>query len=67
MCHRSCPGHGLVPGFSGLEVGGHCWDLVSPEHHVLAGKAKDIAAAGVMISALTAVIVFGILIYDEIG
>ncbi len=39
-------------------------DLVSPEYHVLAEKAKDIAAAGVMISALTAVIVFGILLYD---
>jgi diacylglycerol kinase len=41
-------------------------DLVSPDYHVLAGKAKDIAAAAVMISALTAVVVFGILIYDAL-
>lgn len=42
-------------------------DLVSPDYHELAGKAKDIAAAAVMLSALTAVVVFGILIYDEVG
>lgn len=32
-------------------------DLVSPEHHPLAGKAKDVAAAAVLISAIGAVIV----------
>lgn len=41
-------------------------DLVSPDYHVLAGKAKDIAAAAVMISALTSATVFGILIYDAL-
>ncbi|TXF91740.1 diacylglycerol kinase family protein [Neolewinella aurantiaca] len=42
-------------------------DLVSPEYHVLAGKAKDIAAAGVMLSAMTSAIIFGILIYDSLA
>ncbi len=32
-------------------------DLVSPDQHPLAGKAKDIAAAAVLISAITAIIV----------
>lgn len=31
-------------------------DLVSPEHHPLAGKAKDVAAAGVLIASLAAVV-----------
>lgn len=34
-------------------------DLVSPEHHHLAGRAKDIAAGGVLLAALTAVAVAG--------
>lgn len=32
-------------------------DLVSPDIHPLAGKAKDVAAAGVLLSAITAIIV----------
>jgi len=32
-------------------------DLVSPEHHPLAGKAKDIAAGAVLVSAICTVIV----------
>ncbi|MCB0650531.1 MAG: diacylglycerol kinase family protein [Saprospiraceae bacterium] len=32
-------------------------DLVSPEFHPLAEKAKDVAAAAVLISAITAIIV----------
>ena len=32
-------------------------DLVSPDYHVLAGKTKDVAAAGVFISAMAAVLV----------
>ena len=32
-------------------------DLVSPEYHVLAGKAKDVAAAGVLFASLAAGIV----------
>jgi diacylglycerol kinase len=41
-------------------------DLVSPDYHVLAGKAKDIAAAAVMIASLTSAIIFVILIYDAL-
>jgi diacylglycerol kinase len=37
-------------------------DLVSPEYHPLAGKAKDVAAAAVLIAAIGAVWV-GILIF----
>ncbi len=32
-------------------------DLISPDFHPLAGKAKDVAAAGVLLSAITAIIV----------
>lgn len=37
-------------------------DLVSPGHHPLAGKAKDVAAAGVLLTALGAAVV-GLLIF----
>jgi len=37
-------------------------DLVSPEHHPLAGKAKDAAAAGVLLTAIGAAIV-GLLVF----
>lgn len=37
-------------------------DLVSPQHHPLAGKAKDIAAGAVMLIAITAVVV-GLIIF----
>ena len=37
-------------------------DLVSPGHHPLAGHAKDLAAAGVLLTALGAAIV-GLLIF----
>jgi diacylglycerol kinase (ATP) len=36
-------------------------DLVSPEHHPLAGKAKDVAAAAVLLAACGSVVV-GLLI-----
>lgn len=39
-------------------------DLVSPDYHVLAGKAKDVAAAGVLVSAVTAFTVYFILVWD---
>ena len=32
-------------------------DLVSPAHHPLAGKAKDVAAAGVLMASLMAAVV----------
>lgn len=37
-------------------------DLVSPEYHPLAGKAKDVAAAAVLITAVGAVII-GLIIF----
>lgn len=37
-------------------------DLVSPEYHPLAGKAKDVAAAAVLLGAMGAVIV-GLLVF----
>jgi diacylglycerol kinase (ATP) len=37
-------------------------DLVSPEHHPLAGKAKDVAAGAVLLTAIAAIGV-GILIF----
>lgn len=39
-------------------------DLVSPEHHELAGKAKDVAAAAVLVSAVTAVTVYVVLVWE---
>lgn len=37
-------------------------DLASPEHHPLAGKAKDVAAAGVLLASLAALVV-GLLVF----
>lgn len=37
-------------------------DLVSPEYHVLAGRAKDLAAAAVFVSAFLAAVV-GLIIF----
>ncbi len=37
-------------------------DAVSPDHHPLVGKAKDVAAAGVLIMAVAAAVV-GVLIF----
>lgn len=37
-------------------------DLASPDHHPLAGKAKDVAAGAVLIAAIIAVIV-GVIIF----
>lgn len=40
-------------------------DLVSPEFHPLAKKAKDVAAAAVLIAAIIAVIIGFIVVYNE--
>jgi diacylglycerol kinase len=40
----------------------HLTDLVSPDYHPLAGKAKDVAAAAVLLAAMGAVAV-GLLIF----
>jgi len=42
-------------------------DLVSPDYHVLAGKAKDMAAAAVLVSAFTSFTVYGVLVWDAWG
>jgi diacylglycerol kinase len=36
-------------------------DLVSPGYHELAGRAKDLAASGVLCAAITAVIIGGLI------
>ncbi|MEM9528871.1 MAG: diacylglycerol kinase family protein [Bacteroidota bacterium] len=41
-------------------------DLVSPEYHELAGKAKDVAAAGVLFTAAASAIVALLLIGDSL-
>ena len=43
--------------FFSMEVLEALVDLVSPEYHALAGKAKDAAAGAVLIAAITAVLV----------
>lgn len=40
-------------------------DLVSPEYHVLAGKAKDVAAAAVLFAAIFSGLIAVLLIWDE--
>ncbi|MCJ8163791.1 diacylglycerol kinase family protein [Pontibacter sp. E15-1] len=37
-------------------------NLVSPEHHVLAGKTKDLAAGAVLMAAITAAVI-GLIIF----
>jgi len=41
-------------------------DLVSPEYHELAGKTKDVAAAGVLIMAIGAAILGFVIFYPKI-
>jgi diacylglycerol kinase (ATP) len=41
-------------------------DLVSPEYHPLAGKAKDLAAGAVLILALMSIIIGGIIFIPKI-
>jgi diacylglycerol kinase len=42
-------------------------DLVSPDHHPLAGKAKDVAAAAVLIAAIGAAIVGALLFIPKLS
>ena len=44
----------------------HLTDLVSPGFHPLAGKAKDVAAAAVLLAAIGAVAVAGIIFLPRI-
>ncbi len=41
-------------------------DLVSPNYHPLAGQAKDVAAAAVLLTAISAVIVGGLIFLPKI-
>ena len=41
-------------------------DLVSPQFHPLAGKAKDVAAGAVLLGAISAVVVGGIIFLPKI-
>lgn len=41
-------------------------DLVSPEYHVLAGKAKDVAAAGVLFASTASGVIAILLIGDAL-
>ena len=40
-------------------------DLVSPDYHELAGKVKDIAAGGVVLATLGAVVIGGIVFFTQ--
>ncbi|MEM9820933.1 MAG: diacylglycerol kinase family protein [Bacteroidota bacterium] len=44
----------------------HLTDLVSPDHHPLAGKTKDVAAAAVLIAAIGAAILGTIIFLPRI-
>lgn len=58
----------------GLVLGGECFnssveaivDLVSPDFHVLAGKAKDCAAGGVLLCSLVSFVVGCIIFIPKI-
>lgn len=41
-------------------------DLVSPEFHILAKRAKDAGAGAVLLAAILSVCVWGIIIYNKI-
>jgi diacylglycerol kinase len=41
-------------------------DLVSPQHHPLAGKVKDVAAAAVLLAAIGAVIAGGLIFIPKL-
>ena len=41
-------------------------DLVSPDYHPLAGRAKDVAAAAVLLTAISAAIVGGLIFLPKI-
>lgn len=41
-------------------------DLVSPEYHILAKRAKDAGAGAVLLAAILSVCVWGIIIYKKI-
>jgi diacylglycerol kinase (ATP) len=40
-------------------------DLASPEHHVLAGRAKDMGSAAVFVSLAQVVVVWGLFLWQR--
>lgn len=44
----------------------HLTDLASPDYHPLAGKAKDVAAAAVLIGAIGAAVAGGLIFFPKI-
>lgn len=40
-------------------------DLVSPQHHPLAGRAKDLGSAAVLLTILCAVLIWGGVLWDR--
>ena len=40
-------------------------DRMGPDHHVLAGRAKDLGSAAVFVSLLTVAVTWGIIAYDR--
>ena len=42
-------------------------DLVSPEYHPLAGRAKDVAAGAVLIAAIGALIIAAIIVWPRLA
>ena len=40
-------------------------DRIGPEHHILSKQAKDLGSAAAAISMLTAVIVWGLIVYER--
>lgn len=41
-------------------------DLVSPEYHILAKRAKDAGAGAVLLAAMLSIIIWGIIVYNKI-
>jgi diacylglycerol kinase (ATP) len=40
-------------------------DRIGPEHHPLAGAAKDLGSAAVFVSLLMVVLVWGLVLFDR--
>lgn len=42
-------------------------DRIGPEHHLLAGRAKDLGSAAVLMGLLNVVLIWGLILWDRIG
>ena len=45
----------------------HLTDLVSPDYHELAGRTKDVAAAGVLIAAIGTIVIGFLIFFPKIS